>query len=372
MKSRLLRKLELRISETRGGEQDELLAERAGYLARSGQVDVALVEIAAIRQRMQHKTCSRISAILNISEGLCRYYKDMNPAAEDRFARARAIAQLGGHNDLTARASSWLGLVKYGQYKFSDMVRYIDESVNPGVELEPSAAGRSSLTIASTLHLANRFDMGLAWYRRAHLMAVETEDEALISAMLHNMASIWASNVRNAYLGGPATSDNSRQAFMGALSTFNFDDLVGNSALGVFTPLLEAQIHSLDANFRRALSLYEANLSELSLKVGSGWQAWLLADRAWCYVQNGLTERAYSDLDEVSSVLGGCQHVDDRAATLMRLAQSWQALGESGRASQLEREARECWARFVLVQEEMLKLVTSSYAYERLEEKCPL
>jgi tetratricopeptide (TPR) repeat protein len=372
MKSRLLARLEERIAVSRDGEKEELLAERAAYLARSGRVEVALSEIAAVRQRSLKPSNSRVSAILNLAEGLCHYYKDMNPTAEDRFARSRAIAQLGGHADLIARASSWLGLVKYGDYKFIDMVRCIDESVEVTDELEPSAAARSSLNIAQTLHLANRFDMSLSWYRRAHLMAVETEDEATISAMLHNMASIWASNTRNASLGGPETPDSSRQAFMGALSTFNFDELVGISALGIFTPLLEAQISSLNLDYERALLLYESNLSELKLKVGGGWQAWLLADRIWCRLKCGVGEDAVNNLDSVFALLDDCQHPDDQAAAQMRMAQSWRVLGDKGKAAQLEHGAQDCWTRFGHMQAEMLRIVTSSSGYKRLEERFPL
>lgn len=372
MKSRLLAKLEARIADSRGSDRYELLAERAAYLARSGQVELAQSEIAAIRQHALKSSDSRLAAILNLAEGLCHYYKDMSPTAEDRFARSRAIAQLGGHADLIARSSSWLGLVKYGDYKFLEMVRYIEESVEVTDELEPNAAARSSLNIALTLHLANRFDISLLWYRRAHLMAVKTEDEATISAMLHNMASIWASNARNASLGGPETPDSSRQAFMGALSTFNFDELVGISALGIFTPLLEAQISSLNSDYERALCLYESNLSELKLRVGGGWQAWLLADRTWCRLKSGISEDAVNNLESVYVLLADCQHPDDQAAAHMRLAQSWRLLGDRERAAELENAARDCWTRFEHVQAEMLRIVASSNGYKRLEELCPL
>lgn len=372
MNSRLLAKMESRIASADGAEKEELCAERAGYLARAGQIDVASAEVMRIRQVALRPGDSRLSAALNLAEGFCHYYKNMSPVAEDRFSRARAIAELGGHDDLAARAASWLGLIKYGEYNFEEMIRWIDASVEGGMKLDSLAASRSCLTIALTLHLANRFDLAFSWYRRTHLLAVQTEDEVMISAMLHNMASIWASNVRNARLGRLETFDSSRQAFLGTLSTFNFDDLVGISTLSVFTPLLEAQIHSLELNYGEALSLYESSLSGLDVKAVEGWQNWLLADRAWCRLQAGNKEGIREILESIRKSVSHLHHEDDRAATLQRLSQSWSALGEVELAEDLDQEARSGWSSFSALQDEMVALVLASRGCIRLADRLPI
>lgn len=373
MRSRLLARLKAKIdAASLGIEQDRLIAEHAGYLARVGELDAARDEILMLRKRNPKLADGRLSALLNLAEGLCHYYQDMGTESADRFRRAQAISRVGGHPDLAARAASWLGLLHYGSYGFEEMIECIEESIDPASGYDTGTWARSSMSMALTIHLANRFDLALPWYRRAHLLAVETEDEATISALIHNMAALWVANVRNSRLGGPATSDTSRQALLGVLSTFNFDDLVGLSALKAFTPLLEAQIHSLESNYERALALYESGLSELKVKAVVGWQAWLQADRAWCSIQLGQTESAQSALAAVQAMIAGNHHVDDRAATLSRLAQCWRALGEQKAANVCEAEGRLCWSDFECLQARMLSVATESEGFGAMQARHPL
>lgn len=360
------------MSGASGAVRDELRVERAAYLARSGQTSKAWEEISMFRRDASALRHSRVSALLNFAEGLYHYYKDVSPIAQDRFARARAIAQVGGHSDLEARATSWLGLVHYGSYRFEDMCGCVDDCIVRIDSSDPTALARTSLTIAISIHLANRFDLAMSWYRRAHLFAVEMHDEAMISAMLHNMAALWLSNCRNSQLGGPSTADQSRQALMGALSSLNFDGLVGLSALGVLTPLLDAQISSLDSDYQRAVDLYERCQTEFDVQALHNWSTWMLADREWCRLKCGCTIVTREALNSIFESLDSAQQVDERAATLARLAQAWRVLGDFGAAENCEDKARLCWRQFIEFQDSVLKKVLSTQGVLRLAQRFPM
>ncbi|TXC65239.1 hypothetical protein FSC37_01195 [Piscinibacter aquaticus] len=371
MNSAFLNVLDAKIAASAGEERVARLAERAAYLARSGQVEESR---GANRRHSARAFCfrGRTSALLNLADGLCHYYKNVSPMAADRFARARAIAQVGGQSDLEGQALSWLGLVHYGAYRFDDMCRCIDECIGTINCTDSVALARTSLNISMSLHLANRFDLAMPWYRRSHLFAVELHDEAMISAMLHNMAALWLSNCRNSQLGGPKTSDQSRQALSGAISSFNFDGLVGLSALSVLTPLLEAQICSLGAEYERAVSLYDKCSEEFDVVSLHNWGTWMLADREWCQLALGRSDSPAEVFNRIYESVSAVRQADERAATLSRLAAGWSMLGFEARSRECEEQAAVCWREFSELQAYVLDRVTNSRGSSLLEQRFPL
>ena len=372
MNSRFLARMDARIAECGPGEaRDALVAERASYLARLGHVDEARQVLSDLRLKWGETPSARVSSLVHIADGLCHYYTDMGPEARDRFLRAHALARAASLGDVVVRAASWLALVHYGAYRFPDMVRSLDECFLGTPHTDPSTLARSCLVVAQTIHLANRFDLALPWYRRVRLLSAETEDEATISALMHNMASIWATNSRNALLGGPPTRDSSRQALAGAMSTLNFDDLVGLTNLSVFTPLLRAQVCSIEGDCEQALLLYENHLSALSLKAVQGWQVWLLADKGWCQLQTGKSQLAKESCEAGKSALTSDMHVDDRAATLTRLSRAYAKFGDGTEAERCEVEAGVCWRDFAALQELMLSAVESSRGVRWMADQRP-
>lgn len=361
MNSRLLARLDAEIAVTAPGEElDILLAERSAYLARLGYVVTAREEVDALRARLIARPSAKVSALAQIADGLCHYYTDMGPAARDRFLRAHALARAACLDDVVARAASWLALLQYGAHQFADMASSLTESFSGRSLRDPGMLARSCLVVGQTVHLANRFDLALSWYRRARQLSAEIEDEATISALLHNMASIWATNSRNAVLGGPSTTDSSRQALAGALSTLNFDELVGLTNLSILTPLLRAQICSVEGDSDQALALYDEHLDALSVKGAQGWRVWLLADKAWCQLEVGRVQAARKTLGVAEGLLGEGMHADDQAAAHARLAAAYDRLGAATAAHLCRQRASECWRHFVDLQELMLSAIESS------------
>lgn len=372
MRSRHLARLESQIAASGAGEdRDALVAERVSYLARLGQIDQARDELRSLRAGLTSARSPRVSVLAHIADGLCHYYANMGVEAKDRFLRAHAVARATGLDALVARSASWLALIQYGAYQFADMAKSLDESLSVSANADAATQARACLVIAQCIHLANRFDLALPWYRRARILAAEIEDEATISALMHNMASIWASNVRNASLGGPPTSDSSRQALAGAVSTLNFDDLVGLSTLGIFTPLLQAQLFSVEEEFDQALVLYTEHLDALNVQAVVGWQAWLLADKGWCQLKAGQRQASEQTLVLVNDLIVKDIHVDDRAAALTRLSQAHSEMGKTALANEHRLQAAESWQTFAALQQSMLAAIESSSGVKWMEQQRP-
>lgn len=333
-----------------------LRAERAAYLARLGETAMARNEVKVIQVENRTKADARLSVLVNIADGLCHYYDNMGDESRDRFLRAYTVARAARIHDLTSRAAAWLALVAYGSYDFDAMATYLDQSIT-SENTDQSSRARALLIVATTVHLANRFDLARPWYQRARYLAAEIGDGASISAIMHNMASIWSTNLRNASLGGIETADKSRTALLGVISTMNFDDLIGGTSLPIFTPLIQAQLLSIDGKIAEALELYDVHLANLKIDAVPGWQKWLLADRAWCLLQMGYADRARDEFDALFGALSEDDHVDDLAATLIRLSDGYRLLEIEERSGQCRMRAQDRWLAFAHLQGQMLQKV---------------
>ncbi len=351
MKSRYLSHLESRIAREKGRPKEyELTLEKVSCLARLGKLQDAKHLLSEIRLRVLENPSLRASVLFHIADGLCEYYTNLAPSARDRFARALALASAADQVDLVTRAASWQALVQYGSHEFQAMITSLDQCFLNFAVANAETMSRSCLLVAQALHIANRFDLALPWYRRARHYCAEVEDDITLSALMHNMASIWASNVRNASLGGLATRDSSRQAMAGVLASMNFDELIGTAAMEILTPLLRAQIESIQGNCNAAVELYGTQLEKLEMEAMKGWRAWLRADFGWNLLRTGNYQQAILMIESAETILAEDMHPDDHAATLSRLASVYLELGDPARASRLREDSRRKWSEFADLQ----------------------
>lgn len=178
-----------------------LRAERAAYLARLGELQIANQEIQSLRELNATLRNGEVSIYISIADGIYCYYGDMTVGAYDKFQRARVLSVALGQRDLLAKSACWLALIEYGAQAFERMFGLMEESVTNLGSDDPSTLARLAMLVAQTIHLGNRFELASSWYRLAHIHASLASDSVSISALLHNMASIWTTNVRNQALG---------------------------------------------------------------------------------------------------------------------------------------------------------------------------
>lgn len=336
-----------------------LMAERAAYLARLGEIAEARRELGGVQCENSKEPNIRVSIISNIADGLCHYYENMSPEANDRYQRARAIAVASKQFDLQARVESLLALLEYGAHRFEELFASLEVAAERALYSDKQTLCRICMLAGQALHLANRFDLALDWYQQARYYANECLDDASVSAILHNMASIWAVNCRNSQLGGIATKDDPHMARVGAASTSNYDKIVGSSVLSVLTPLMKAQLRSLEGEYTEALAIYDEYLPSLNLKALGGWQAWLLADMAWCNIKLGDSNLARLRFAQCSAGINASYHLDDRGAIFSRLSEGMVILNEIELAKSYKVEAINAWDSFIVLQNRICVLATA-------------
>ncbi len=358
--SRLLKRLDAGIeSATTQLAADCLRAERACYLARQGRTDEAKTVVVGLRKQYGSAPNVAMSAWLSLAEGLEIYFRNLGAGAHDKVLRAHALSAAAGLTPLQALAAGWLSQLDFTRLDIESMARHVKEALRLAAPTDSRARGRASLVLGQALHFAQRFDLALPWYRRAHGYATEQGDDSAISAFMHNMACMRLDNLRQSKLTGIADDDEAGISMTGAESTSRFDQLVGASSLKALSPLMIARVHSLQGRPEEALALYE---DHLAIDVDQGFlrmRSDLLSDMAWCRIRLGQHAVAVSLAAQAEASITPETQLDDRAATYTRLGWLSAAIGDGEATKRYEAHAKAAWDDFVQLQGRIVELLSA-------------
>ena len=353
--SRLLLRLEDGIKSARSTfEADCLRAERAGYLARLGQFDEVQLELAALHDRYDPQPNVEISAWLNLVEGLVIFSRNMGRAANDKIRRAHALSGAASLVRLRALSAAWLAHLDFLQVDIGAMSIHLNEAFTLADQSHFSARARANLVVAQGYHQGGRLDLALPWYFLAREHARSDGDDVTVSALMHNMAWLRASNLRQQKLLGTHTTSESGHAFLSAQSTAHYDLLIGVVSLQAHIPILRAKLLASNGQPAEALALFDEHL-KTAVREGLGrLQADLIADRAWCRVQLGQVDEARNDAAAAESSIDPTGQFDDRAFAHSRLVEVFAALGESRSVAVHQELAEAAWRGHIDFQNRMV------------------
>ena len=350
MPLRLLARLDAAIAAAADPfDADCLRVERACYLVRQGHFEPATTELDGVRSKYDARPSPSISAWLSLADGLMSHFSEVGGAARDKMRRAHALSAAGRLMPLHALSSAWLSHMDYNRHDFESMLRHMSQALQLAHTDHHAARSRANLVAAKALHFAGRLDLAQPWYARARAHANAEGDDATISAIMFNMASLRTTNLRQATLsaaGGSAAE--SEHALMGTDSSIHFDQMVGAASLASLLPNLRAQVLALQGEPAQALALYEVHLP--AARGISRMRSCMLSDQAWCRMQVGQAEAAGADALEAEAALGDDTQVDDTAATHSRLAQVFAALGDAPTAQGHQILAAQAWQDFRALQ----------------------
>lgn len=362
MSSRLLKQLDAAI-EAAGHpvKADCLRAERAGVLARLGRFDEARRTLTALQQQYALQPSMAVSAWVSLAEGLMAHYGKLGAAeASDKIHRAYAMSGAARELTLNALACAWLAHLDYVRHDFASMARRVAETRRLADAGHHAAQSRLSLVVAQAYHYAGRYERAQPWYALARQHGTAAGDDAMLAALMANMAWLNASQARQNVLSGPGEAQATRQAMLGAESSQNFDALVGTAALDALAPVMRAQLLSLQGRHAEALRLYEQHLDGALAQGAAHMANWLRADQAWCRMQLKQADLAQVDVQAAEAANHEECDLDDRAATHSRLAQVYAALGQIEMARQHSQQAEAAWRALADEQAEVVRLLDAA------------
>ena len=197
MASRLLTQLASRIAAARDPVEAACLrAQRGIYLARQGKHVEAQAIVDAIRGEFGDRPNAEVTAWISLVEALIHFYSQPGPKALDRLRRAHALSRAMNHPVLVPLCAAWLAHIEFNANRMEPMLQYAVEALRLAQPDHHAALARVSLVIADAFHYAGRFDLAKPWYAAVRQHALAEGDDAMISAMLHNVAAFRANQVR--------------------------------------------------------------------------------------------------------------------------------------------------------------------------------
>ena len=354
---RLLERLDALIArDPESFDGDCARAERACYLTRQGQFEAATSELDLLRRRYDARPHPAISTWLSLADGLMSHFTDMGVLARDKMRRAHALSAASRLMPLHALSAAWLAHMDDTRMDVDSMVRHLSQALHMAHADHHAARSRANLVAAQALHMAGRLDLAMPWYQRARTHAIAEGDDATVSAIMFNMASIRATNLRQVAHTGQGNAMEGIYALMSTDATESFDSRIGSVSAMPLLPLLRAQILALQGDVAQALPLYEAHLD--SAPGMSRMHCANLADQAWCRCQVGQLEAARIDALAAEASLGSDTQLDDRAATHSRCAQVFAALGDTVQEKRHNELAAPLWNDYRAMQQRVIEAVS--------------
>jgi len=360
MVSRLLTQLASRIAAARDPVEAACLrAQRGIYLARQGNQAEAQAIVEAIRGEFGTQPHAEVTAWISLLEAVIHFFTQPGPKALDRLRRAHALSRAMNHPVLVPLCAAWLAHIEFNANRMEPMLQYAAEALRLAQPDHHAALARVSLVIADAFHFAGRFDLAKPWYAAVRQHALAEGDDAMISAMLHNVAALRANQVRLADAFGEPQPSEVKRALLELESTRNYDVGIGTLSLSQLVPLVRAQLLMVQGLYADAVSLYSQTLDQNNEENLERRQACFFAERAWCFFKLGQVDAAQLDIGAISQGPEVSADLDDVAAMHARLAAIFDAMGQEKRAAEHRRLSIDSRGRLAVTQASLLDQLTS-------------
>jgi len=334
MASRLLTQLAERIAATRDPVEAACLrAQRGIYLARQGKYGEAQAIVDAIRAEFGARPDAVVTAWISLVEALIHFYSQPGPKALDRLRRAHALSRAMNHPVLVPLCAAWLAHIEFNANRMEPMLQYAVEALRLAQPTHHAALARVSLVIADAFHFAGRFDLAKDWYAAVREHALADGDDAMISAMLHNVAALRANQVRLADAFQQPLPEEAKRARLELDSTSNYDLGIGTLSLALLIPLVRAQLLMVQGQFSDAVPLYSETLDKQNTENLDRREACFFAERAWCLIHLGNAAAAGADVESACERIDNPADADDVASAHARIADVLNQLGQHERSA---------------------------------------
>jgi len=289
-----------------------------------------------------------------LAEGVLHYFKAQIPEAYDRIRRAYGLAIALRNNSAFPSCAAWMAHIEFNACKYDDMVKHLGEALATAQLKDHQAIARASLVLATAYHIAGDFQGSRPWYEKARLNAAAEGDDATVSATLHNMASIRASNVRlEDTFGGDPISETQRVT-LEASSSLTYDYAIGHRGLDFLTQMLGGLISTIDKRYDEALQTFgKIVIDDMPGRLRSV----VFVDQAWCWAQKRELEKSLTLVDDCFKSLSLVEDDDDIAYINARLHQVLVACDRQEEAQQYKLVANAALFRHRKFQQKLLSKI---------------
>ena len=253
--SKLLTQIDAQLSQAiDDARRGELLAKKAGYLARIGSFDEAQALIAEIRLKFGDGRSVRVSIWVMLAEGLLHTFREMSDEGADRIMRANALASATRDRELIASTSAWRAFTQSERSEFKGMARSLDHAFANSDSTDHEVLARLYMILGNAQMSIGDRVKAYEYYMLSRHHAIECGDQATIDAVIYNKAAFALAWQRARMCFGEVDAEYLRQLRIELMSAKAYQQMVGISALANFVQLWQARLLMLAGEFAEAVA----------------------------------------------------------------------------------------------------------------------
>ncbi len=321
-------------ASTDPAERAELLAERACYLARIGQLAEAQEIAASLRRTYGDGRNARVSVWIMLAEGLVLFFDRVNTAAaRDRVIRANLISTATGFDRVQWLSSAWLAHIDFERGDYKLFPHLLSAGLSSGKKGLNDVQCRAGLVMGDAYQYLGMSQRADYWYKSCHSCAVREGDQATLGAIMYNRAAFASAALRVQYhLTGRSTDIAKLHLLKLEIdSAWNYQLRTGVTALPHLVKLCQLEVLILSERWHELVEPLRATVQELASNAGRGCGPTLLVNLVWTLLM--LNE--HSEALEILALVESRKHeewdVDDRLVLLSVLSKIYDFLGMDDR-----------------------------------------
>lgn len=318
-----------------------LLAERAAYLARCGDIDLARKTIAEVRGHYGDGRHPVVSVATMLAEGVIQYFDNLSDKARDRVWRAHAIARTMDLPYWRPLCAAWFAHFEFHASRYASMASLLTEAVERSRPNWHQVSVRAGLVLADAFQLSGDIVEAKRWYRWVQDCSLKGGDRVGLGALIFNRNAIAIAVARAAaaYSGQAHPKSNGHLLFIDARSSLAYQRATGVSALDHLAYLSIGRALLLAGEFvdsAESLRPLLRSVPEIEDKVAKNLVG---ADLALALANSGMTEELAAVADQLSALEAGKLDADDSLVYLANGAVALRAAGRQHAASVFEASA---------------------------------
>lgn len=355
-------------------ERAILLVKIASNLARLTRTKEARAVIKDIRTVNKNFEPLLTSWIM-FCEGLIYHFEALQDfQAFDRFRRAYIFASALKDRELAGSCAAWIAKCEFVAGKYSSMHEHLVAAFNWADTSHGDARARASVVIADALNTCGQIEDARKWYRTARNYAVAEGDISMQNIILFNTAAFAVGNLMLQDCFGSILEKERWRAMMELNSATNLDLTLGSQQLQTLTPILRAELFTIEKRWEDAISIFENKIDGSTREGHMRQQPKHLANLAWCFMSLNQPARAWQLAESAIDCVGQCTDPDDLAVIHHRVSIIASMCGMQELADAHSKSAANSIAIFARQQLELatgLKLTLSKIEAIEAEKKNP-
>lgn len=175
-------------AESDGSARISLLGEKACYLARSGQVELATSISSTIRALWERQQDPKAMVWVMLIEGLVHYFNEAQIEAIDRIRRAQLISISMALPRMTQLTSAWMAHLEFNRFGYHEMQKYLSIATQGDWRGFDDVHLRVALVLGGAFLNCQCFRESQYWYEVGRNAANRLGDRLALAAIMYNRA----------------------------------------------------------------------------------------------------------------------------------------------------------------------------------------